>query len=273
MRQDPVQAPLRVLAAGLAATIATVLLGAIVFFLIERDAPVAPFPNLISALSVVSDVMVLVACIMLWKAKRPGHALALASGICHAVDILFTGGWVILGLLSASSVVYTALSLVNTIVDIASMVLLAVSLRELARGRGRDFDAWLVGTAVVSGLAILGRIADFMVSFSFALYLLTSAISIATRVVLLVVALLLARTTVLPDPQLAYDSAYRGPTGAIAPAVEGSLALGFLAGLFGGCIGALLVLVLAKGAQTKRGAGIGFACQIVVGIGLRAAIH
>jgi hypothetical protein len=49
-------------------------------------------------------------------------------------------------------------------------------------------------------------------------------------------------------------------------AVEGSMGLGFCAGFFGGCIGLILVYALAKGPATKRGAGIGFAAQIVVGL-------
>ncbi len=55
-----------------------------------------------------------------------------------------------------------------------------------------------------------------------------------------------------------------------APApVEGNLALGILAGFFGGCIGLILVYAIAKGHQTKRGAGIGFAAQIAFGLVLR----
>ena len=54
-------------------------------------------------------------------------------------------------------------------------------------------------------------------------------------------------------------------------AIEGNLALGFLAGFFGGCFGLILVHAIAKGPQTKRGAGIGFAVQIVVGALLRLA--
>jgi riboflavin transporter FmnP len=56
----------------------------------------------------------------------------------------------------------------------------------------------------------------------------------------------------------------------VAP-VTGNLGLGILAGFFGGCIGLILVYALAKGAATKKGAGIGFAAQIIVGAVLRAA--
>jgi hypothetical protein len=39
---------------------------------------------------------------------------------------------------------------------------------------------------------------------------------------------------------------------------SGSFGLGIAIGLFGGCIGLALVHALAKGADTKRGAAIGF---------------
>jgi hypothetical protein len=57
------------------------------------------------------------------------------------------------------------------------------------------------------------------------------------------------------------------------PYVEGSFGLGFLAGFFGGCIGFILVMAIAKGPQTKRGAGVGFALGIVIGAIARAAAH
>jgi hypothetical protein len=55
--------------------------------------------------------------------------------------------------------------------------------------------------------------------------------------------------------------------------VAGSLGLGFLAGFFGGCIGLILVYAIAKGPETKKGAGMGFAAQIVIGVVLRAMAH
>jgi hypothetical protein len=57
--------------------------------------------------------------------------------------------------------------------------------------------------------------------------------------------------------------------GMIAP-VQGNFALGFLAGFFGGCIGLVLVHMIAKGAETKKGAGFGVA--FVVGAILRVAL-
>jgi hypothetical protein len=47
---------------------------------------------------------------------------------------------------------------------------------------------------------------------------------------------------------------------------QGSLPLGILAGFFGGCIGLILVLIIAKGPATKKGAWIGFAVGMVIGI-------
>ena len=47
--------------------------------------------------------------------------------------------------------------------------------------------------------------------------------------------------------------------------IEGNFGLGFCAGFFGGCLGWILVFAFAKGAQTKKGAGMGFAAQIAAG--------
>jgi hypothetical protein len=49
----------------------------------------------------------------------------------------------------------------------------------------------------------------------------------------------------------------------------GNFGLGFLAGMFGGIIGLILVRVLAKGEETKKGATIGFIVGIGVGLFLR----
>lgn len=48
--------------------------------------------------------------------------------------------------------------------------------------------------------------------------------------------------------------------------VIGSLPQGFAAGFCCGIIGLILVLVMAKGGETKKGAIIGFISGIVVGV-------
>jgi hypothetical protein len=59
------------------------------------------------------------------------------------------------------------------------------------------------------------------------------------------------------DMDLAADDA--------AMANQGNLPLGFCAGFFGGCIGLILVMSIAKGEETKKGAKIGFGAQLVIG--------
>lgn len=71
------------------------------------------------------------------------------------------------------------------------------------------------------------------------------------------------------DPNQPYAPPTQDHTGGAAAPV-GSLPLGLLAGFFGGCIGLILVYVIAKGEQTKRGAAIGFVAQMAVGFALRA---
>lgn len=62
------------------------------------------------------------------------------------------------------------------------------------------------------------------------------------------------------DLELASDDA-------IVP--KGNVALGFVAGFFGGCIGLIAVQVFAKGEETKKGSLYGFIAQLVIGGGLR----
>jgi hypothetical protein len=45
--------------------------------------------------------------------------------------------------------------------------------------------------------------------------------------------------------------------------VQGSIGLGFCAGFFGGCLALILVYAIAKGPDTKKGAGIGFAAHLL----------
>lgn len=51
---------------------------------------------------------------------------------------------------------------------------------------------------------------------------------------------------------------------------RGSFVLGFLAGFFGGCPALALVFAIvfaiAKGSQTKQGAGMEFSAQVILGI-------
>jgi len=57
------------------------------------------------------------------------------------------------------------------------------------------------------------------------------------------------------------------------PQIQGSTGLGFLAGFLGGCIGLVLVLIIAKGPDTKKGAWIGFGIAAVLGIIFNVAMR
>jgi hypothetical protein len=54
-----------------------------------------------------------------------------------------------------------------------------------------------------------------------------------------------------------------------SPEQTGSFGAGFAAGLFGGIVGMIAVLAIAKGTATKHGARFGFATQLVAGILIR----
>jgi hypothetical protein len=83
-----------------------------------------------------------------------------------------------------------------------------------------------------------------------------------------------------PDPNAPPMNPYAPPVNALhapqgfVPTVEtnGSFGLGFAAGFFGGCIGLILVRVIAKGSETKRGATIGFVVQAAIGLVLRLVL-
>jgi hypothetical protein len=47
--------------------------------------------------------------------------------------------------------------------------------------------------------------------------------------------------------------------------VEGNSSYGFIAGFFGGIVGLLIVMLVAKGKKTKRGAIYGVIAQLLVG--------
>lgn len=59
------------------------------------------------------------------------------------------------------------------------------------------------------------------------------------------------------------------PARDLAAEAHGSFNSGLVAGMLGGCIGLLLVEVLAKHQETKRGARIGFFVQLFVGVMIR----
>jgi hypothetical protein len=79
----------------------------------------------------------------------------------------------------------------------------------------------------------------------------------------------------------ALTEAIRGPRagwtadprdGAVIEAPPGTFAGGFAAGFFGGLIGLIVVHAVAKSAETKRGANVGFFVQLAVGIACRVAM-
>jgi len=55
--------------------------------------------------------------------------------------------------------------------------------------------------------------------------------------------------------------------------VEGTLIGGLAAGFFGGCIGLILVMMIAKGKETKKGAKIGFGAAIAFNIIVRLLVE
>jgi hypothetical protein len=214
-------------------------------------------------------------CASIASQKRPGHQLAMGAAIAFGVNIMFSFAFLSGGALRSSG--FTVLGILQALVGAGAAIALALALRELGKSRERNVDP-LVFTA--AGIAAFGLLLSITSRLGLHLGDLGRYLSIVLTIAeygALIGAATRIMSGVTPGELVMADgTAYRGPQGAYTLAPEGppgSMALGFMAGFFGGCIGLGLVLALAKGPATKRGAGIGFACQTVIGIVLRAAAH
>ena len=277
---DTVRLPLRRLTAGWAVLIVTSLLSlAVTEALLAHGASSALFgvaSTIRSLTSAAGEALLVAGAALLAKARRPGHVPALVAAVAYAVSLAFTGVWILVGASGVSVTVFRAFMLAHGVVDMVALGSLVVGLGSLGRSRERRIDvvvvAVLVWLVLSFGLSVVTNVAE--VRFPRQLHYVILLVHIGTRVALMASAWRLVSFVPLPDPAMARGSAYRGPMEAwpSPPADEGNLPLGFMAGFFGGCVGAGLVLALAKGPATKRGAAIGFACQAVVGILLRLAL-
>jgi len=70
------------------------------------------------------------------------------------------------------------------------------------------------------------------------------------------------------QPPMAPPAYYQAPTTihVSQPVEQGSALLGFLGGFFFGCLGFALIMMLARGSQTKAGAAAGFGCGLLIGL-------
>ncbi len=224
-------------------------------------------------LAVIIGGVLIAATVMIAQQKRPGHAFALGAAIAGGLSLVISVAFMLVPSLIGRGLV--SLSLVASLVSAGTVVSLSLCLRELGRSRERPVDPFAFAAIGLAALSLVWTIvARGGVYLGDATRYVGPVLSIAAQGSIIAMAVRIM--SYVPATEFAFGdpSAYRGPQGvypmgAVPPA--GSAALGFLAGFFGGCIGLGLVLMLAKGAATKRGAGIGFACQTVVGLGLRAA--
>jgi hypothetical protein len=271
---DPLRTPLMLIAGGLALQVATRVFNAFLMRLLWSLVGTISILSTLSSLASIAGYCVFLAGVMaLMDKKRPGNELALGAGIAAGVQVL-------LMLVNLARVLVHVSSfgrlfmMVASMAPIAALGLIVLSLRQLAKSRGRSFDGIAIGVAVALACDVIFAFLRFGGFFYADVNPIISLIDIGARVAVIVGVLRFGNEPTLADPTFEYGNAYRGPTGVmqVDPNVQtGNMALGFCAGFFGGCIGLGLVLALAKGPKTKRGAGIGFACQTVVGIALQAA--
>jgi hypothetical protein len=268
---DPLKVPLRLVMAGLALGLLTSLLTSVIegrfyFFRLQYLA--------LTLFVLAGHALVLAGAMGVGQKKQAGHELAMIAAAAY-------GAAVLLALLRMSGVVpdpreagtafspvaFRIVGLLGTLVNAAALAALALALQQLGKARGRPLDAIAF---VVLGVEAVAVISAMMLGYPFGGLLprFVGGLNLGVAIPGLVLILSLGARILLV---VATQGVAEGP---IPPGgLRGSFALGFLAGLFGGCIGAGLVLAIAKGAQTKRGAGTGFACQVVAGILLRGLLH
>jgi hypothetical protein len=265
---DPWKVPLRLVMAGLSlGLLATLLTSAI-----EGEYYLFRLQHLALMLLVLAgQALVLAGAVSIAQKRQAGHALALVAAAAYGAAVLFT----LLRIAGVapdpreagpefSPLTFVIVGLLRTLTHAAALAALALSLQQLGKARGRPLDAIALGvlgaeafvifSAMVFGYPFGGLLPRFVggLNLYVAIPGLALILSLGARMLLVVATQGVAEGPVPPG------------------GLRGSFVLGFLAGFFGGCIGAGLVFAIAKGAQTKRGAGAGFAWQVVAGILLRA---
>jgi len=158
-------------------------------------------------------------------------------------------------------------SLAGRVLAAVALTALAVSLLQLGRARGRSID---VAAFLAIGLTAL----SFVLSTVFSLPFLGHSLRYAGGVDMVLLTAFLLGVLGLAARGILIMATAAIVEGPVAPGnMKGNIVLGFLAGFFGGCLGLGLVLAIAKGTQTKRGASIGFSAQVIVGILLNGLRH
>jgi hypothetical protein len=262
---DPIVVPLRLVMGGLGLSLLTSVIALVVngrFYFGGLSRYGFPF------LAFVATALLIAGAALLGSKKQAGHQLAIVAAGLYVASLLlslFSPGPSFQGenALPYMPMAIRLLGFVGKLVTAAALSTLALSLLQLGRARGRRIDAVAI---IVTGVAVLGVVVSMLFGFPFGGLVPRYAGSVSLYLLLPLLVTLLslgARAALI----FATQAVAEGP---VAPgAVQGSFVLGFLAGFFGGCIGLGLVFAIAKGSQTKRGAGMGFSAQVIAGIILR----
>jgi hypothetical protein len=278
---DPLRGPLRLIVFGLALTAGWAMVAGACFSISAYSGGYAVFKllTLTDFVYLAGAALTVAGLAQIAQQNRPGRDFAIATTVVNALTVVATAAWLVISLasLDLGALSFRVFEFTTAIVDAVALFMLARSLRSLASSRARSFDGVFIFVCIVIACGLVQALVDASKVLSVppmigVLMLLAVG---GARIALAVGAQGIAASAPLADPAFDHGTAYRGPGGAIAtpPAVEGSIGLGFCAGLFGGCLGFVLVLALAKGQRTKRGAGIGFACQALLGIIVQVALQ
>ena len=275
--EDPVRGPLQLLALGIALSIVQSLYDLVFvtfgFLSSSLGRVTTPLGHLLMLLA---PALMLAGAVQLTLPKRPGQTAMMVGVLGVLGGTVFAFGAPLLS--SFGLWLWRLAAFGGAVADSAAIVGLAFGLDALGKSRGRASLGLKTGATCAAGALFLFTVSmsvfgvgDFIMFLGVLLAVVESGLLLALAV------RVMGQGAPVADLVMGDPSAYRGPQAGYgmqqAAVVPGSVALGFLAGFFGGCIGLGLVLAFAKGPATKRGAGIGFACQTVVGIGLRAAAH
>lgn len=164
-----------------------------------------------SALSILGDGLILTGCVMLARLGRPGRSQTMVSAVFHGLSILFT-----VALIAGMPTGVVALGLVGllaSLLDVVAVIALALAIRELGKSRSRSFDA-AAFTAIGGMVLTLAGWTFFVAKVDTSiLFPLCSTVDAAARVTLVALIVVFLRQSYLPEPVLAHDTAFRGPTG------------------------------------------------------------
>jgi hypothetical protein len=200
----PLRAPLRLVIIGLAAYLAySAIFVVCVLVMLTSDNRVSIRPAMMVAMfvSLIGSLVLVAGLTQVAMLRRPGHALARAGAVVNSAVALFLCAWFMAPLLPRSESFHLVISFAGDIANGAGIVLVALSLRALAKTRARSFDVLVAVAALAALLELLrfllsiGEIVQFPGVF---IFFVMTALDDVIRI-----ALIAGATAIIATPPLA----------------------------------------------------------------------